>query len=106
MATGAVEGAINGNGVVKAGGLSANPPFPAQWEVKKAKKPTAVDAKKHHERQHSLRHANSVELTHRRLNSSGSTHAHPTEAAGGNGARAGRQFTVANVGNNGMIFLR
>jgi hypothetical protein len=73
---------------------------------KKVKKPTAGDVKKHHERQPSLRHANSVELTHRRLHSNGSAYAHSNEHSGGSGGRAGRQFTVANVGHNGMIFLR
>ncbi|KAI9852923.1 MAG: Guanine nucleotide exchange factor lte1 [Thelocarpon superellum] len=48
---------------------------------------------KRHERQPSLRRANSVELTHRRMNSAGSNHG-PTEAP--STAREGRQFTVAN----------
>ena len=68
-------------------------------------KATSKSGSKRHERQPSLRRANSVELTHRRMNSNGSNQHQPAPDVLP-GAREGRQFTVGNVGNNGMIFLR
>ena len=100
MAMATVAGVMNSNGVGPA------PPLAHRTSVVKTKqKPTAVtEVKRKHDRQHSLRHANSVELAHRRLNSD-SSHAQVGEKSGLTG-REGRKFTVANVGQNGMIFLR
>lgn len=56
------------------------------------------------ERQNSLRHVkNSTEVLRQR---SGQSSAGNITPDGGSGSREGRQFTVANVGNNGMIYLR
>ncbi|KAI9784398.1 MAG: Guanine nucleotide exchange factor lte1 [Peltula sp. TS41687] len=56
------------------------------------------------EKQNSLRHRNSIELTHKRKNSSGRIQ--QTSDSTPAGGREGRQFTVGNVGNNGKIYLR
>ncbi|KAI9797051.1 MAG: hypothetical protein M1825_006272 [Sarcosagium campestre] len=59
------------------------------------------------ERKGSLRHANSVELTHKRMKSGDSgTRATGPDLERSAAAREGRNFTVANVGNNGRIFLK
>ncbi|KAI9842415.1 MAG: Guanine nucleotide exchange factor lte1 [Sclerophora amabilis] len=62
-----------------------------------------LSASKRHARQNSLRHANSVELMHKRWRSGSGTH---VVSDGSSGFRGGRQFTVGNVGSNGTIFLR
>ena len=55
-------------------------------------------------RQNSLRHVkNSTEVLRQR---SRRRAAKDVIVAGSSGAREGRQFTVGNVGNNGMIYLR
>lgn len=56
------------------------------------------------ERQNSLRHVkNSTEVLRQRSAQSGGGNITPD---GGSGGREGRQFTVGNVGNNGIIYLR
>ncbi|KAI9761559.1 MAG: hypothetical protein M4579_000951 [Chaenotheca gracillima] len=60
------------------------------------------DSRKH-ARQNSLRHANSVELMHKRWRSGSGTH---LVSEGNGSSRGGHQFTVGNVGSNGTIFLR
>ena len=56
------------------------------------------------ERQNSLRHVkNSTEVLRQR---SAQTGAGTITPDGGSGGREGRQFTVGNVGNNGIIYLR
>ena len=55
-------------------------------------------------RQNSLRHAkNSKEVLRQRSVNRGNKDVAPDGTSGG---REGRQFTVANVGNNGRIYLR
>ncbi|KAI9812356.1 MAG: Guanine nucleotide exchange factor lte1 [Thelocarpon impressellum] len=98
MATVAVEGM---HGLGPAGSL------PAAMTSKPGPRnaPAEPQPPKRHDRQPSLRKANSVELTHRRMNSSGNGNAQ-VAPDGASGGREGRQFTVGNVGTNGMIFLR
>ena len=56
------------------------------------------------ERQNSLRHVkNSTEVLRERSRQTSNGNITPD---GGSGGREGRQFTVGNVGNNGMIYLR
>lgn len=56
------------------------------------------------ERQNSLRHVkNSTEVLRQRSAQTGGGSITPDGASGG---REGRQFTVGNVGNNGIIYLR
>ncbi|KAI9801456.1 MAG: Guanine nucleotide exchange factor lte1 [Piccolia ochrophora] len=63
----------------------------------------APPSARRHERKSSLRHANSVELLQKkRIPGSGPQMGQEA----GIGGREGRQFTVANVGNNGRIFLK
>lgn len=56
------------------------------------------------EHQNSLRHVkNSTEVLRQRSAQTGGGNITPD---GGSGGREGRQFTVGNVGNNGIIYLR
>lgn len=77
--------------------------WPAPRSKTLGKKPSDLAKKK--QLQEGLRKENSVNRRARREAEDGKLH-HDIVPDGGSAGREGRQFTVANVGNNGRIYLR